>query len=204
MSLPEILPPAGTPPFKAEGLALQRKPQDAHWTPAQGTQRKRRVRTSAPNTAQVAWRLTYAQMQAVEHWFEVVLQVGSRAFSAELTSETGAGTQWWRAEWLDMPVFDPRNGYWLCTGTLLLTGDPSDVRPYSPDLYVEFGVALVGTVGLQVGKPLAVEFGAALESRVLLRVEFGAALLPVRSAILREDSGYLLREDGSRVSRELE
>lgn len=163
MALPELTTPPGTPPFRIAGHAIDPGSVYGEVPMGRGHGRKRRLWTTAPRTVEVSWRLTQAQMSAVHTWFEESLLVGSRTFAA-LVANQGPGLRWWEAKWVSPYKHKPMSGgRWVVTGQLRLTGEPSAEGPVPTSLRLEVGAALAGSALVVVGKPLAVEFVAALE-----------------------------------------
>ncbi len=203
MSLPELLPPRGTPTFLHRGHAIEPRPVFADVAMTTGHARRRRVSTIAPRVVEVGWFLTPGQMTSVDAWFESTLLVGSRQFTAPVKAQ-GAGLLYWAAEWLEPYTAEPvSRGRWYVSGKLLLTGEGSTTPPVLSTLGIEFGAALTGSASLTVGGFLGIEFGAALKQPVPLGIEFGAALRQVGNFRLRESDGsYTLREGGGRRIRE--
>lgn len=198
MSLPEILQPAGTPTFLSAGHAHARRTVGSNVQRGTGHSRKRRMRTTAPQTVDVSWFLNDVQAQAVYSWFESTLVVISKPFSARIASLGSNTLSWWSASWVAPPTWTSLGlNAWLVSGQLLLTGDASFDPPESTSARAEFRAALIGAADAVIDSNASVEFEAALTVSSLASVEFSAPLAAViQSWELREDGGTEFREDG--------
>ncbi len=203
MSLPELLAPEGTPVFLAADHAISLHGLYADVRFRTGHGRKRRVYTSSRREVDVSWFLEADQMAEVDDWFETALDVGDRHFSARVANQ-GAGFLYWDAQWLTPYLSTPLHlGRWRVTGTLLLIGEGSTEGPANTTAGIEMYARLLAAVSAPADNMGAVEFGAALGTAAMGAVEFGAELLTVELDFMaREDSGYILREDGGRIRRE--
>lgn len=205
MSLPETTLPAGLPVFQAANHSIQLAPVYADVAMRTGHSRRRRVVTIAPRRVTVGLFLTSGQLTLFESWFEDVLRAGELPFSARVAAQGPGPLLWWRAEWLDVPVYTPLSpDYWRVTATLLLTGEGSVTGPVSTSAGVEFAARLFATADIPASGAASVEFEAALNTIVLARMEILLELLVVETASYfeREDSGFIEREDGTDLQRE--
>lgn len=206
MALPSILPPSGVPHFVESSQGITETDVYATVPTASGHSRKRPLRTAAERQVTVATpALSLAQMATFDAWFEDALQAGARAFAVPLTDEDSGGVVWWTARWLAMVPADPSNGRWNVTGTLVLSGEPSDTAPLSGDLAAEYGIDLDGSAVVIGATLLAAEYGIDLDVAQTLSAEYGIDLQAVlTSNELREDGSVELREDGTVELRESE
>jgi len=157
MALPEILPPAGTPVFLAEGHGIEPQSVYADVQFGAGHSRRRRVWTRAPRVVSVSWLLEADEMAAVDDWFENTLLAGARKFSAQVANQ-GPGLLWWEAQWLEPYHAEAMHlGRWRVTGQLLLTGEGTPTKPYTPDMTVSFASALTGSASASIAATLALE-----------------------------------------------
>jgi hypothetical protein len=170
MSLPLIFTPAGIPLPLIEGFGIALGEQFDHVGALQGEGRKRRVYTTAPRTAQVAWLLTEQQMADFDGWLENTLQALTQRFTLGL-QRIGVGLEYWAAEFVGEPSKDPipsPNGLWRVVGSVLLTGEPSDTPPETGALALRTIVELNGSAVLTVPNPLSLHTYVRLGSRVAL------------------------------------
>lgn len=208
--LPEITTPPGIPQFRHNSNAIQLLSLYADIPMRTGSMRKRRLYTAAPRIVQVEWFLTAAQMATVESWYQDDLHVGELWFSSRLRG-TGGTMQWFKTRWLEPYQQTPMSGgYWTVTGKLLIEGDASDAPPENTTLGLEVGAFLTGSAAVTVETVLALEIAVALRSLTQLSLEVtvpltASAAFPIPddfNALQREDSGYVLREDGFKFTRE--
>ncbi len=177
MPLPEILAPAGTPPFLADGHGIAPRPVYVDVGMRTGHARRRRMTTTAPRVVSVSWFLTEAEMTAVDEWFETALLVGSRKFTA-LVQNQGEGALYWEAQWLTPWVADPSREFaWVVSGQLLLTGEGSETAPEMTSLGLEISVPAMGSAAITVGTTLAMEVTVPLLQPIYLGIEISVALL---------------------------
>lgn len=203
--LPEIFVPPGVPPYRADGHSRVRGGVHANVPMGTGHARKEPYRTARPTVVTIATRMSAAQALLHDAWFETTLKVGTRAFTAALFGWGTSAVEYWSATYEkgSYKAVPLKGGYWMVTGKLRLTGEPSLTLPESTSAAVEFGLSLFATAVASGTADAEVEFSAALNTVQLGAVEFGAALLIViPSYELREDGGYELREDGGRERRE--
>ena len=172
MSLPGITAPAGTPDFLADGHEVEEFDAYARVGYATGTARTRRVRTAVERVVAVRWLLTAAQMLAVDDWFEVALDAGSREFAARVASQDGAGVLWWRARWLRYETQMLPMGRGIVTGALFLTGSGSATPPDTSAMAMEIVAALTCTPAVppQVAA-MAMEIAVALVPSAYMAME---------------------------------
>lgn len=156
MALPELTLPDGTPPFLAEGHAIELAPVYADVPMRTGHARRRRIYTTAPRTVQVALQLTAAQMLALHEWFEGPLEAGAQWFSAQVAKQ-GSGLLWWKARFVEPYEADagPSAVLWRVTARLLLVGDGSASSPYMTAMSAAVTVALSGGAALTI--PIALD-----------------------------------------------
>lgn len=203
MALPEILLPAGVPPYRSDGHTRKRGGVHANSAMGTGHMRKRPMRTARPTIVTVTARMSAAAMALHDAWFEHTLKVGTEAFTAPLFGWGTSEVEYWSATWLKPYKAEPRKGFWIVSGQLRLTGEPSLTLPEPTSAAVEFGLSLTATATSSSIAEAEVEFGAALHTVQLGAVEFEAALLVVIPSYFdREDTGYIEREDGSKLQRE--
>lgn len=130
-SLPLIFVPAGIPLPLIAGFGVSLGEQFDHVPALQGEGRKRRVWTTAPRVVQVSWLLNEELMLRFDAWTENDLQTLTQKFTIQL-KRLGEGFEYWAAEWVGPytaePIASPES-LWRVTGSLLLTGTPSDTAP---------------------------------------------------------------------------
>lgn len=197
MPLPEILVPAGVPPYRAQAHARRRGNLHANVPMGTGHDRKEPIRTASARFATVSARLSAAAAVRHDAWYEFTLKVGTLAFAAPLFGLGTSSPQYWSATWVAPPKYDPvGGGFYIVTGELRLTGEPSLTPPESTSAAVEFSAPLLLTVEAFRSAYGEVEFGLALTQAVLASVEFAAALTSyVPSYELRDDGSFELRDD---------
>lgn len=204
MSLPELLPPSGTPCFLVAGHAITPESLYDDIEPMQGEARKRKVQTYAPRVVDVSAIFEEDEAYAYDEWFENVLIVGSEKFTARV-AELGPDSKYWAAEWVDPPQWTAMHlGRWRLDGQLLLTGEGASTPPDTVTLAFEFGMALTGSASIQSPVELAFEFGMALEAHNPFAFEFDMDLEVIIAPeyFEREDGGFVEREDGGNLQRE--
>lgn len=180
MSLPEILVPAGVPPFRATGHALQRGGVHANLPRGTGHARKRPIRTAASNLISVSARVGADAAQALENWYENTLHAGALPFSARVFGLDTPDPVWWSATWEVPPQWDEApGGFWIVSGQLRVTGEASPTGPTSTSAAAEFTTALAGAAVPVISSNAEVEFTAAMGTAAQASVEFTAALLAV-------------------------
>lgn len=179
MSLPEIMPPAGTPVFQENGHSHDVRSVYRDVGMGTGAARRRRKTRLAPHVVSVSWFVDDAHVEAIEQWHESTLKAGSEAFAARVARIGARGLMWWSATWVGPLTYQPLSAtQWRITGALLL--DPvtggSVAGPISTSARVEFEAALTASAHAVVTANAAVEFIAALETLSPAAVEFTAAL----------------------------
>lgn len=180
MALPQILMPAGTPPVLANGHGVTEDSVFARTPLGQGHARSRRVYTVPERTVAVAWRVSAAQMIALDDWFENALQAGSQYFAVQVADQSAPlGVLYWKAKWLAPWQADPQpGGDWRVTGSLKLFEDGSAAAPVSSMLGMALDMALTGSAALVVNQPLGLDIAVALaQTDSIAPITFAVALL---------------------------
>lgn len=161
--LPSITPPPSLPPFLAKQHGQESLPLFATTTPQAGLSRRRQLFTpGVPRTLEFEWDLTQDRMTVLDAWFESILLAGEREFSVQVAN-LGPGLLWFAARFVEpysAAADDASN--WRVTGRLLLTGAGSIDAPPPAALVAAIQVALRGSAGLRVLKPLAAAVTVAL------------------------------------------
>jgi hypothetical protein len=197
MALPLIFVPAGLPLWLVAGHGVTPQSPFEDTPMKVGHGRKRRIYTTVPRIANVSTFLSREQALAWDTWFEDILHAGAEKFTAEIASTSGAGRKFWAVEWLDPPNIEPLVlGRFVVTGQLLLTGEPSDVRPSTGVLALELEIELGGlstaSFPINLAQELEIELGAITALSQTITVE-----LDVETPLeLRDDAGLELRDDG--------
>lgn len=157
MALPLIFLPAEIPLPLIAGFGISLGEQFDHVPALQGEGRKRRMFTTAPRIVQVSWLLTARQMQVFDAWAESDLDALANRFTVKL-KRLGVGFEYWAAEWISPytaePIASP-DALWRVSGSLLLTGSPSDTAPDTGALQGITTVSLGGSGVLQVPNALS-------------------------------------------------
>lgn len=203
MTIPSVKAPAGTPRFLYEGHAVEEDSVFAQVKFATGHSRARRRWTTTERVVEVSWFLTQQRLLAVDYWYQNTLEAGSKEFAAEV-KRLGAGTQWWTARWISYQCEMRPGNRGVITGSILLTGEPSDTGPTGSALELAVSASLIDTrSAVSVTKRLQLHVSAALVSPTLLGLNVNASLLSIYTTLgLREAGGFELREDGGRELRE--
>lgn len=162
MALPELLLPAGTPPFLAEGHAVELLPVYADTAMRTGHARRRRIFTTSPRLVSVSLRLTPAQAAAFDAWFEGPLRVGTRPFTA-IVANQGPGVRYWEATF-EAPYEAEAlpGGRWRVTAQLRLTGEGSATPPVPTSLVAATLVPMVGAAVITIPQRLVADSAVAL------------------------------------------
>lgn len=190
--------------FFVEGHGIDEASVYSQVKPITGHSRARRVWTITERVVSVSSVLEADKLAEVDAWFENDLQAGSLEFAAQVADQRdGDQLLWWTARWVDYSVEMLHFGRGRVFGTLFLTGEGSEIGPDTA-LSMEISVPLLDIrSSLYPPTSLAMEIAVSLEQTVGMAMEIEVALLGLYpSFILREDSGYLLREDGDKFARE--
>lgn len=179
MALPEILMPAGLPPFMASEHVI--KPEGIYGkVPRQlGTDRRRRLFTTVPTIVETAIEVTQAQLESFYAWHKGPLKSGELEFTAAI-AKFGVGLDYWRAKCLAFSAEHFQGDTHKITLTLRLFGTPEATAPGGSTMATEFVVPLdVSTTG-GADPTLLVEFFGILAFSVAaedsLAAEFGGPL----------------------------
>ena len=186
MALPELLQPAGTPCFLLAGHANAPDPLHDDFAVRQGHGRKRKVQTAAPRYVDVSIDMSPEEAEIYDDWFENALGVGNALFTAPI-APLGEGTRYWAAQWVGPPLWTPRAAAvglrWRLSGTLLLTGEGSDILPLGATLATEYVIALTGSGAITSGVTLATEYEIALIGAIPLMTEYLIELVSVEIGV---------------------
>lgn len=178
MALPELLPPAGLPPFLVDGHQHAPRSLFGDSKRGSGPVRKRRLWTEAPAVQRVAWFLTDAQMLAVHRWFDRSLRAGELRFTAQVLGLDGE-MAYYEAEWLEPYDEEPLHlGRWRVSGALLLHGEPQAEAPTLTGFEAEVDVPLIMSGVLLVQALFEAEVLVPLEPSTRFRAEVAVDLLP--------------------------
>lgn len=201
--LPTILVPRGLPCVLVSGHSAAPEDAFAHVPMLQGEGRKRRVYTTSGRRETVGWVLDADEMQAFDAWFESSLVVGNEKFTLEVP-KLGPGREFWAAQFDAPYTAEPiALGFWRVTGSVLLTGTPSDTPPETGELGLEIRFSLGASARVSVPNPLALEIAFSLGSvsSLALEILFSLGSIDPGGYELRADFGYQLRADGGRELR---
>jgi hypothetical protein len=179
MALPELLPPAGLPPFLIDGHQFAPDSLFANQKRGSGSQRKRRLWTESTKVARVAWVFTSQdQMLAVHRWYSRSLRGGELRFAAQILGIDGEPA-WYEAEWMSPMDEDPLHLHrWRVTGVLLLHGLPYADPPTLSGFEAEVDIPLIMRGTLLVQPLFEAEVDIPLEPSTRFRAEVAIDLLP--------------------------
>jgi len=199
MSLPGILVP-GDECFLGADYSLEEGDVYDHLGTGTGHTRSRRTKTVEQWHVNFEWLLTEAQMAEVDDWFERILVVGRRPFSAYLKN-LAPGHSWWRAFFASPMVAAPINGssglYWRVNGRLVLDGDAEEGPPDTSSMAAEVVAHLLGEGAAVAAYPFAAEVVAHLSPGVSFAAEVLAELSSVTAFYLEIGDGYFLLIDAT-------
>lgn len=204
MALPFIFLPPGMPYTTAQGHGITIEDQFDFVPMLQGEGRKRRLFTASPRTASIRWYLSEAEMHVLDAWFQDTLDVGERKFVIPI-AKLGPGIEYWAAEWIEPytaePIQSKQRSFWV-TGSVLLTGEPSDTLPDTGQLALDIAVSLGGFAAPSPApNPLALDIVVSLGTLTLLQLDIVVSLGQGTSydsggSELRMDGGSERRMDG--------
>ena len=185
----------------------------------QGELRRRPLYRSVPQQLRLEWLVDQDGLDAFWQWFETTLVAGAKKFDVKVAKQgteglaRGARLTWWTAQFVGMPQHEAKHrGFYGIAATLLLIGAPFDVR-IPPGILASGGIRFRGRVLTSPGRIRAVggiafRGGWVVQSaRVIAQggITFGGGWntgIVSTNALAREDSGRILREDGTRIERE--
>lgn len=193
MTLPTITAPEGAPVFLAEGHEIEEDSVFAQVAYTTGHSRARRVWTVPERVVTVSWLLEPDVLAAVDDWYETTLRVGSRQFAARVRNQgASAALLWWTARWITYQVEMMNLGRGRVSGTLLLTGDGSEIGPDTGALAMEIEIPLIDIrSNANVPQVLAMEISIALVQPHVLEMEVEIDLLS-SYAVTHHASGSLV------------
>lgn len=153
--LPELQLPAGLPCFLVQGHAAAVAGPYDDVDMAAGSNRRRRVFTTAPREVDVQMILNAAQSAALRDWWETAAQAGALTFAAHVRNQ-GPGMRWWEAMWTQPYALEGMHkGRWRLSGRLRLYGAPSSDPPTRTTMAARIAAPFQGGAQLSVGRPMA-------------------------------------------------
>jgi hypothetical protein len=185
----------------------------------QGELRRRPIYRSVPQQLRLEWVVDQSDLDTFWDWFEGTLAAGAKKFDVKVAKQgteglaRGARLTWYTAQFVGMPQHEAKHrGFYAISATLLLMGAPFDIR-IPPGILASGGIrfrgrAITAAVPVRAAGGIAFRGGWVVQSaRVVAQggIAFGGAWrtgIVSTSAIAREDSGRILREDGTRIERE--
>lgn len=180
--------PAALPAFLLAGHALAHVGVGEQVDYEQGESRERRTDEWAPRIASVSARMTQAQFDLFDGWFETDLQAGTRRFDARVADPGSAPAYaaWWAAQFIGPYRVSAASARYTVSAELLLLDGPYAVR-------VAPGLAARSVV--RVADRLRGLSGGALRARSVVRaadaVRFAPERLRARSAVRVADRAAL-------------
>jgi hypothetical protein len=162
--LPELQLPAGLPCFLVQGHNADVPGPYDDVDMAAGSNRRRRVFTTAPREVDVQMILEAAQSAALRAWWEGPAQAGALTFAAHVRNQ-GPGMRWWEAMWVQPYALEGMHkGRWRLSGRLRLYGAPSTSPPTRTSMAARISVPFQGAGTLSVGRPMAASILATIDA----------------------------------------
>ena len=228
MALPQLLQPAGTPPFLRDTHELEVISRYANTQVQTGAAIRRRMWVTTAEYANVVLELSTPLMNEYDNFFEETLQGGVKKFSAQVQNR-GPGLLWWSCRFFEPYTVEYLGGIWWRLSAKLILFDEGSVEGPEPTTLVgSVQIGLQATAVVIAEQPLRGSVVIALERNLVVTALSGsvdialeiASYLPPAAvataagastvfgvppgapradALLLENADYLLLEDG--VSR---
>lgn len=141
MALPELLLPSSLPAFMASAHVLTPEGLYSQVPRMSGSDRRRRVWTSAPRILEASLEVTQAQLEDFYAWHEGPLRAGEVSFTAAV-AKPGTGIEYWAANCLSFKVEHLAGSHHRIDLRLRLRGTPESSPPTVSSMYAEVVVAL--------------------------------------------------------------
>jgi hypothetical protein len=150
--------PAALPPFLAQGHTREPLAVCEAVEMDLGNSRLRRWFTSAPEFTEVATRLTQAEFDSFDAFFEEALQAGARSFYVPIAGPGfSTGVEWWEARYAGPYRAAFKAGRWRVGMRLRLLDGPFETRPLGDSLGAEGVISVDGAATLTVSRGLGGE-----------------------------------------------
>lgn len=145
-----------------DGHGIEPVPAHAQVQMAVGHSRTRRLTTIDSRIVTVSWFLDANRLSAIDDWYFYVLKSGERQFAAEVLAQ-GYGVLWWTARWVEYQVDMRTKNRGRLSGSIFLTGNPTDIEPSGVQLSLSVSTALRDVrSSLSLPTDLALSVSAAL------------------------------------------
>lgn len=121
-----------------------------------GSPRMRNKMRTAPRLFDVSWKLTQADYQAFDSWFQDTIKGGLMEFDIQLLDDT-EDLVWYTARFVDGTYTATIDAWdnWIVSGTVRALGDPFEVRvPATDEIEGRVAFRMTNTGAMVVGKAL--------------------------------------------------
>jgi hypothetical protein len=174
MALPQLLQPAGTPPFLRDTHELEVISRYANTQVQTGAMIRRRMWVSTAEYANVVLELSTPVMAEYDEFFEDTLEAGTKKFSAQIQNR-GPGLLWWSCRFFEPYTVEYLGGIWWRLSAKLILFDEGSVEGPEPTTLVgSVHIGLQATAVVVAEQPLSGSVVIALERNLVVTALSGS------------------------------